>query len=435
MTNGSSGDHDPMSADERARQMLKPRPRQLPIAPHAPPARRKLPLAAARDSDRAFQPIYAVWEITLKCDLACRHCGSRAGHQRSDELTTAECLDLIRQMAELGVRETTLIGGEAYLREDWLEIVRELKRYGMSPTMTTGGRGMTAERAQQAKSAGMDSVSVSIDGSEATHDRLRGVAGSHRSALAAMRNLRDAGVRVSTNTQINRLSMPELPQILEQLAAHGAHSWQIQLTVPMGRAADEPDVLLRPYDLLELFPLLAQLKARADALGVRIWPGNNVGYFGPYEGVLKGTLPRGHGASCGAGRATLGIEADGAIKGCPSLPTEAWTGGNVRDNSLREIWERATPLRYTRDRTVADLWGFCRSCYYAEECLAGCTWTGHVFFGRPGNNPYCHHRALEMRAIGKRERLVQTSMASGAPFDYAHFELVVEDDPAQEASR
>ncbi|MET0794073.1 MAG: radical SAM protein [Polyangiaceae bacterium] len=424
-------DHDPMTADERAEQMLKPRPRQLPIAPHAPPARRHLPLSAARDSDRAYRPIYAVWEITLQCDLACRHCGSRAGHERSNELSTAECLDLIGQMAELGVRETTLIGGEAYLREDWLEIVRELKRVGISPTMTTGGRGIDAERAAQAKAAGMESVSVSIDGTQATHDRLRGVSGSHRSALQAMRLLRDAGVRVATNTQINRLSMPELPEILETIAAQGGHSWQIQLTVPMGRAADEPEVLLRPYDLLELFPLLGRLKARADALGVRIWPGNNVGYFGPYESALKGGMPRGHMASCGAGRSTLGIEADGAIKGCPSLPTEAWTGGNIRDHSLREIWERSEPLRYTRDRSVDDLWGFCRSCYYAAECLAGCTWTSHVFFGRPGNNPYCHHRALEMQRNGKRERLQQTRMASGVPFDYSHFELVVEDDPEQ----
>lgn len=426
---------DTLSSEERAAELLRPRPRSLPIAPHAPPARRKLPLLAEREKDRAYQPIYAVWEVTLKCDLACRHCGSRAGHERTDELSPEECLDLVRQMAALGVQETTLIGGEAYLREDWLEIVRELKKHGISPTMTTGGRGLTLERAHAAKAAGMDSVSVSIDGNEATHDRLRGVIGSHAAALQAMRNLREAGMRVATNTQINRLSMPQLPEILETIAALGAHSWQLQMTVPMGRAADEPDVLLRPYDLLELFPLLAQLKARATELGIRIWPGNNIGYFGPYEKVLKGTLPRGHMASCGAGRVVLGIEADGAIKGCPSLPTEAWTGGNIRDNTLREIWERSAPLRYTRDRTVEDLWGFCRTCYYAEECSAGCTWTSHVFFGKPGNNPYCHHRALEMRRKGVRERLVQTAMASGTPFDYSHFEIVVEPDPNAEASR
>ncbi len=75
---------------------LGSRPRSLPIAPIAAPARRNLPLADdARAVDRAWRPVYAVWEVTLKCDLACRHCGSRAGHARPDELTTSEALDLV----------------------------------------------------------------------------------------------------------------------------------------------------------------------------------------------------------------------------------------------------------------------------------------------------------------------------------------------------
>jgi radical SAM protein with 4Fe4S-binding SPASM domain len=415
---------DVLTPEQRTAELLKPRPRNLPIAPVAPAARRRLPLAdTVRPRDEQARPIYAVWEITLQCDLACRHCGSRAGHARTDELSTAECLDLVRQMAELGVMEVTLIGGEAYLRDDWTEIIREIRKFGMSATMTSGGRGITAEKARAAKEAGLESVSISIDGNEATHDRLRGVKGSYQSAFQAMDLMRAAGVKVSTNTQINRLTLPELPELLEALAAHGGHSWQLQLTVPMGRAADEPEVLFQPYDMLELFPLLGDLKKRADELRVRIWPGNNIGYFGPYESVLKGNMPRGHMASCGAGRSTLGIEADGAIKGCPSLPTEAWTGGNIRDNSLKDIWERSAPLRYTRDRTVEDLWGYCRTCYYADECRAGCTWTSFVFFGRAGNNPYCHHRALEMQRKGVREIVERTEVAPGTPFDHGKFEI------------
>jgi radical SAM protein with 4Fe4S-binding SPASM domain len=218
-----------------------------------------------------------------------------------------------------------------------------------------------------------------------------------------------------------------LAETLELIGSLGIHSWQIQLTVPMGRAADEPDVLLQPYDLLELFPRLSELKKRADELNVRIWTGNNIGYFGPYETELRGRSSRGHGGSCGAGRATLGIEANGAIKGCPSLPTEAWTGGNIRDAKLVDIWERAEPLRYTRSRTVQDLWGYCAECYYAEECMSGCTWTSFVTLGRPGNNPYCHHRALEMQRRGKRERVVRTEQARGEPFDNGIFAIVVED--------
>lgn len=419
---------DPLTPEDRAKELQRERPkRSLPIAPTAPLGVRHRPLGEPRDVDRRYRPIYAVWEITLACDLACRHCGSRAGRERPDELDTKEALDLVAQMASLGVKEVTLIGGEAYLRGDWLDIVRAIRAQGMVATMTSGGRGLTPELVAKAHEAGLVGASISLDGDEITHDRLRGVKGSYRAAIEAMRALSERKMRVSCNSQINRLSVPHLDSILESIAAVGVHSWQIQLTVPMGRAADEPDVLLQPYDLLELFPRLAELKKRCDELGVRMLPGNNIGYFGPYESTLRGYHPSGHAGSCGAGRATLGIEANGAIKGCPSLPTEHWTGGNVRDASLLDIWERAEPLRYTRDRTVDDLWGFCRTCYYAEECASGCTWTSFVTLGRAGNNPYCHHRALELQKQGKRERVFRVQEAPGEPFDHGVFALVEED--------
>ena len=139
--------------------------------------------------------------------------------------------------------------------------------------------------------------------------------------------------------------MPELPAVLETLIAHGSHSWQIQLTVAMGRAAEHPDWILQPSDLLTLFPMLDELATRCRDANIQLWPGNNVGYFGPHETALRGTLPRGHGQSCGAGRWSMGIESNGTIKGCPSLSTATWAGGNVRDDKLVDIWERAAPLR------------------------------------------------------------------------------------------
>src|SRR5688500_7094210 len=97
---------DPLDPEAREAALRAPRPRtNLPIAPHAPHGKRMLPLLDPRQKDEKYRPIYAVWEITLACDLACRHCGSRAGKDRPDELTTEECLDLVDQMAELGVQE------------------------------------------------------------------------------------------------------------------------------------------------------------------------------------------------------------------------------------------------------------------------------------------------------------------------------------------
>lgn len=416
---------DPLG-ESRAEVLARKRPLRVLDGPMPTPVRRHLPLAEPRASDKEHRPLYCVWEITLRCDLACRHCGSRAGRARPDELTTAECLDVVRQLKELGVDEITLIGGEAYLREDWLEIVRAIRAHGMRPSMTTGARGLDRERARGAADAGMTAISVSIDGDRETHDRLRGVTGSYDAAIAALGYIRETGINVATNTQINRLTMPKLAGMVDVLGDAGVRGWQMQLTAAMGRAADEPDVLLQPYDLLELFPVLAEIVPAAKARGIDIAPGNNVGYFGPHETALRGRSLKGHSAGCGAGQLTLGLEADGTVKGCPSLSTETWSGGNLRDAPLREIWERASALRYTRDRTVKDLWGYCATCYYADDCRAGCTWTADVLFGKPGNNPMCHHRALEHKKQGLRERIVRVEEAPGLPFDRGRFDLVVE---------
>jgi radical SAM protein with 4Fe4S-binding SPASM domain len=423
---------DPLSPADRERLLREGRPRvALPIFQ----ASATLPPLAeeARQVDRDDRPIYVVWELTLKCDLACRHCGSRAGSQRPDELELDEALDLVRQLAALGAREVTLIGGEAYLFDGWIEVIREVRRNGMQSSLVTGGRGWTLERARAAKEAGLQTVSVSIDGDEATHDRLRGVRGAYQSAVEALHNSRTAGLPVSVNTQVNRLSAPHLWHVHGVVLATGAHGWQIQLTVPAGRAADEPEVVLQPYDLLDVFTVLTDLKRDCDARRIKCLLGNNVGYFGPTDHVLRSYTRSGHSNSCQAGRLTLGIEANGDIKGCPSLPTKGWVGGNIRQHALRDIWERSGALRFNRDRTVADLWGFCGSCYYADECRGGCSWMSSSLFGRTGNNPYCHHRALDFARRGLRERVVQTAAAPGASFDHGAWEIVVENAAAVSA--
>ncbi|MEH2276485.1 MAG: nif11-class peptide radical SAM maturase 3 [Nostoc sp.] len=374
---------------------------------------------------------YAVWEITLKCNLACQHCGSRAGHTRANELSTGEALDLVRQMAEVGITEVTIIGGEAFLRPDWLEIAQAITKAGMLCGMTTGGYGITLETARRMKEAGIKVVSVSVDGLEATHDRLRGRQGSWQWAFKTMSNLKEAGIRFGCNTQINRLSAPEFPRIYEHLRDAGIFAWQIQLTVPMGNAADNSEILLQPYELLDVYPMIARVAQQAKQEGVQVQPGNNIGYYGPYERMLRGggdawTFWQG----CSAGLSSLGIEADGAIKGCPSLPTTAYTGGNIRDYSLRTIIEETEQLRFNlgagTPKGTEHLWGFCKSCEFAELCRGGCSWTAHVFFDKRGNNPYCHHRALTQEKDGIRERVYLQRRADGNPFDNGEFALIEE---------
>lgn len=375
----------------------------------------------------SLTPVHAVWEITLACDLKCQHCGSRAAKRRPAELSTEECLDLVRQLARMGTREVSLIGGELYLRRDWLDIIREIRKQGMGCALQSGGLHLTEERIKAAVDAGLQAAGISVDGLADVHDRLRGVKGSFDAAVKALATLKKYDLTVSVNTQITSLVITQLRELMELFTSLGVRNWQVQLTVAMGRAADHPELLLQPYELLELMPILAELYEEALDKGMLMQPGNNIGYFGPYESLWRGSgAEQVYWTGCNAGQNTLGIEADGTIKGCPSLPTSPYAGGNIRDRSLQDIWRKSDELSFTRVRTVDDLWGFCRSCYYADVCRAGCTWTTHVLFGRAGNNPYCHHRALELARQGLRERIVRVSAPPGKPFDYGRFDLILE---------
>ncbi|MEM9074020.1 MAG: radical SAM protein [Myxococcota bacterium] len=388
---------------------------------------RRLPLATA------FRPVYVVWELTLACDHACRHCGSRAGQARATELSTEQALDVVAQLAAMGAGEVVLIGGEAYLHDGFLTIVRALRAAGIRATMTTGGLGITAERARAMADAGIQLVSVSVDGLEESHDRIRSRTGSWASAMRALDHLREAGIPTASNINVNRINRGDLEALYEVLRERGVRAWQVQITSPLGRAADRPEMLLQPWDLLELVPRITALKRRAHAEGIRVLPGNNLGYFGPDEAALRSPTPDGedHWQGCQAGRFVMGIESDGAVKGCPSLQTASYVGGTLRSSSLKELWD--TPeVGFTRTRTVNDLWGYCRSCDYAETCMGGCSFTAHAMFGRPGNNPFCVHRARVMRRRGQRERLVPTTAADGRPFDHGRFEIQLEEFGAED---
>lgn len=376
---------------------------------------------------------YAVWELTLKCNLKCIHCGSRAGAKRPDELSTAEAMDLVHQLAEVGIGEVSMIGGEAFLRPDWLDIAREIKACGMRLTMTTGGYGMTPKMAEEMAKAGFTGVSVSVDGLRKEHNLLRGRERSWSWCFKAIEAIRSAGMKCGANTQINRLSAPQLPQIFTLLRDAGVYTWQLQFTVPMGNAADRPELLLQPWELNEVFPLIHYLWLRGVEERPYVYPGNNIGYFGPYERrfrTMEGRDTESHGFWSGstAGVLTLGIEADGTIKADPSLPTDDYAGGNIRDTSLRELIREADQLTFNDNFDVRDLWGFCRSCEFAEICRGGDTWTAHVFFDRRGNNPYCHHRSLYHAARGERELVQLRTRACGVPFDNGVFgtEVVAE---------
>jgi radical SAM protein with 4Fe4S-binding SPASM domain len=155
--------------------------------------------------------------------------------------------------------------------------------------------------------------------------------------------------------------------------------------------------------------------------------GNNIGYFGPYEHLWRGFGDdRIHWTGCSGGHTVIALEADGLVKGCPSLESEEFGVGNIREMSLESMWHRSERMRFSRLKSSEELWGFCGSCYYKDACLGGCTWTSHSLFGSVGNNPYCHYRVLELQKQGLRERIVKKEDAPGRSFAIGRFDLISE---------
>jgi radical SAM protein with 4Fe4S-binding SPASM domain len=186
----------------------------------------------------------------------------------------------------------------------------------------------------------------------------------------------------------------------------------------------------------ELFDTLEILARRCHEEGIHVHAGNNLGYFGPHEAKIRRALKAAHYTGCDAGKTAIGIESDGTVKACPSLGGATNNAGNWRDHvgrgGMREIWAQGRGMNYVRERGQDVLWSYCAECYYASVCMAGCTATAEPLLGRPGNNPFCHHRSMVMRQHGLRERVELVKRAPGVPFDHGLYRIVREHiDPKQ----
>jgi len=341
-----------------------------------------------------FFPHTCVWELTLACNLRCKHCGSSAGRRRDVELSLDECLRVAGELVALGCQRITLIGGEPTLYPGWHEVARRLVELGAEVNMLSNGLTWSRKHLDQAKGAGLCAVGFSLDGFEKEHDELR-APGSFERVVAAIDMCVSAGIRTAVNTTIHRLNQGTLRELRTFLMDHGVFAWQPQLATASGNMGDHRELVLRPEDLLWLVPQLAEL-CQIESPGFEICVGHNIGYFGKAESALRAgdkALPFWLG--CRAGCQVIGIESGGDVKGCLSLPSTVlgehrFVEGNVRERSLRDIWNRADGFAYNRLFNEAQLCGFCRVCRFRDVCRGGCSWATYVHGG--GENEHCFYQ-------------------------------------------
>jgi radical SAM protein with 4Fe4S-binding SPASM domain len=349
-----------------------------------------------------LRPKNCVWELTARCNLHCRHCASGlgAGRTRGEELTQEERLRVCRELKDLGCEHVTLSGGEALLDKGWAALAERSHALGMYVSLITNGMAVTDRTAAEIRSAGISLVGLSLDGLETTHNYIRRHPRSFAAVCAAFARLTSQGILVNIVTHVNQMNLHELPAMEDFVASLPANLWRIQLGSPLGSLAEHPELQLFPEDVPSIADFIVEAKRRNR---VNVSVGDSVGYFSRHESELRATPERGpfdFWCGCSAGCLTVGIEANGNVKGCLSLQSERFVEGNLRTESLKTIWERPGGFAYTRHFKPADLHGACSGCEMGEICRGGCTFMSLGATGSPHNNPYCIS-GVERRAASR----------------------------------
>lgn len=335
-----------------------------------------------------MDPVYrlrsCVWEITLACCFSCRYCGSKAGRARAGELDTAECLEVVEQLADLGCRRVSLIGGEVFLRPDWADIAASVADHGMLAAIVTNGYLISDALIDQMKRVRVESVGISLDGPREVHDRYR-QEGSFDRAIQAIQALTNKGIAVSVITTVHSENVDHLAEMYEVLRGTDISAWQLQACSPMGNAAHSG--FSTKIDFGEVIGFVESHNPTAPfAVGIA----DNIGYWSRSEGSLRGA----YGSyapflGCEAGLTSIGIDSVGNVRGCESMYDPFFIEGNLRERSLRDIWTDPESFAYNRRFTVDDLKGRCRGCVHGSICAGGCRSYNYFSHGKLYEAPQC----------------------------------------------
>ena len=338
-------------------------------------------LYAAEVAEHELRTLF--WECTLRCNLACRHCGSDC---RVDPgVADMPLEDFLRVLDEevtphVDPRRVLVIfsGGEVLVRDDLERAGAEVARRGYPWGMVTNGLALTPERFRALRDAGLRSVSVSFDGFPEVHNYIRRNPHSYDRALDAIRLIvREEGLAYDVITCVTGAMVPRLEAFRELLLAEGVNHWRLFSLFPVGRAKNDGTLRMSDAQFRDMLEFIH----RSRRLGGIEVSYACEGFLGRYE-----TEVRDHFYQSAAGVAVASIRVDGAISGGRSSRANFHQGNIYRDR-FWAVWQnRFGPFR---DREWARK-GECADCEMFRYCLGG----GMHLHDDEGNLLYCHYHRL-----------------------------------------
>ena len=324
------------------------------------------------------------WECTLRCNLACRHCGSdcRVDVAQPD-MPLADFLHVLDNEVTPNVNPKDVLiifsGGEVLMRRDLEEAGHEVTRRGYMWGMVTNGMALSRERLYSLVSAGLRSVSVSFDGFEEAHNHIRRNPQSFHKALEAIRNIRSIdGLVYDVITCVTPAMIDRLEEFKEFLISEGITRWRIFSIFPAGRAKQDDTLHLNAEQYRRMMEFIRTTR-REQRIELSY---ACEGFLGGYE-----TEVRDHFYMCTAGISVASIRVNGDISGCTSVRGN-YTQGNIYQDRFWDVWQnRFQPFRNREWTKSAE----CADCKVWEFCRGG----GMHLRDDKGKLMYCHYNMLK----------------------------------------
>ncbi|MGE5556577.1 MAG: radical SAM protein [Methanocella sp.] len=324
-----------------------------------------------------YTPLIVSYAVTRACNLRCLHCHVSAREALPDELNLKEAIHTIDEMHSLGTQAVIFSGGEPLLRKNFvLQLIEHCDDLGIIPAMLSNGLLMTPQTVLELQEAGLKAVGLPIDSVvPEKHDHLRNVPGTFNKTVQAIKTCLELDLEVVITTMALKDTYTEMPKRIEYLNGLGVDEVAVYDLVPVGRGKDVMDNAMTMDQRVNLIKWLQRQQEDTEMTftmsgGTPLYPEIACEMHHNHGTKAKDLLIKEfwihNGIGCHAGNMYFSLRPNGDIYPCTFLPIKV---GNIRNQSLREIWQKAPLLNALRQRQ--NLKGKCGSCEYREGC-GGC---------------------------------------------------------------
>ncbi|MGD8698254.1 MAG: TIGR04053 family radical SAM/SPASM domain-containing protein [Gemmatimonadales bacterium] len=341
-----------------------------------------------------YAPRNVYWEMTIACDLECKHCRASAiPHRDPLELTTEQGQALMRDVKDMGSM-IILTGGDPMKRPDLFDLIAYAREIGLPLSITPSTTPtLTRDVVQRFKELGIAAMGTSLDGPTAeVHDAFRGVAGTFENSINALSWAREFHIPVQINTTVTSETLPHLGAMYELLSREFAppvRRWSLFLLVPVGRGEElgiptaeaVEELFAWVYDVAQDSPFhVGTVEAPHYR---RYWMQRKLGEGMSLEEINKLAMRMGFGVRDGNG--VIFISHKGEVYPAGFLPYPLL--GNVREQPLSSLYRESSHLAQLRDMDA--LKGKCGRCDFRWMC-GGSRARAYGMTGDPmESDPFC----------------------------------------------